>query len=149
VAIRFTQELIIDRPVEAVWRAFDNADNLRVWQPTLASFDHISGTPGHPGAVSRLTYREGKRDVVLTETILTRDYPGRFSGEYDSGMGISRITNRFTPHGGHATRWEVACEFSFNGIWRILGPLFRGAIKKRTVADLARFKDAVDSGAIT
>ncbi len=146
--LRFTSELLIDRPVEAVWKAFDNPENLRAWQPTLVSFTPVSGTPGQPGAVSRLTYHEGKREVVLIETITARDYPERFSGAYDSGMGISRITNRFAPHGGHGTRWEVECEFGFTGIWRLLGPLLGGMIRKRTVADLARFKDAVESGAI-
>jgi uncharacterized protein YndB with AHSA1/START domain len=54
---RFTSELQTARPVEMVWKAFDHPDNLHRWQPTLVSFTPVSGTPGRPSAVSRLTYR--------------------------------------------------------------------------------------------
>jgi uncharacterized protein YndB with AHSA1/START domain len=57
--MNFTFEYLLERDRATVWKAFDNPDNLRKWQPALDSFEPVSGTPGQPGAVSRLTYRRG------------------------------------------------------------------------------------------
>jgi len=93
--IRFTTELVLERPIAEVWRAFDDPGNMPRWQPTLESFETVSGTPGQPGAVSRLTYAEGKHQMVLVETITERREPGYFAGTYASGTTINRMVNRF------------------------------------------------------
>ncbi len=133
---------------EAVWRAFDSPDNLKKWQPTLVSFEPLNGTPGQPGAQSRLTYKEGSRTVILTETITLRREPEEFAGTYDSGMALNAIHNRFEVMGPATTLWVVRAEFRFRGIWRLLSPLFRGAIEKRMREDLERFKTQLESGSL-
>ena len=136
----------LGRSRDAVWRAFDNPENLKRWQPTLESFEPVSGTPGQAGAVSRLRYREGKRAVVLSETITLRREPEEFAGTYDSGMGENTVHNRFEVMGPETTLWVVHTDFRFRGIWRWLSPLFKGAIEKRLREDLGRFKDRLESG---
>ena len=139
-------EFVLERNRAAVWKAFDNPDNMKKWQPTLVSFEPVSGTPGQPGAVSRLTYREGKRTMVLTETITLRREPEEFAGTYDSGMAVNAIHNRFEAAGPDQTRWIMTADFQFRGFWRLLGPLFKGPIRKRTIQDLSRFKQKLEAG---
>ena len=59
---------------------FDNPDNMKYWQKGLQSFEHVSGTPGQPGAVSKLIYKMGNRMVEMKETITERDLPKTFAG---------------------------------------------------------------------
>ena len=97
--MQFTETVILDKPIDAVWAAFDNTENLFKWQPSLTDFRHMSGEPGQPGAVSELTYREGKRTMVLTETITERDVPegralSRAVGIFP-GLRCSRNTNLY------------------------------------------------------
>ena len=73
--MKLTIETELNRSRTAVWRAFDNPENVKKWQPTLQSFAAQSGTPGQPGAVSKLTYQENGREVVLIETIISRSEP--------------------------------------------------------------------------
>lgn len=144
--MQLTFSYTIDRGRSEVWRAFDSVDNMKKWQPTLVGFDRMSGTPGQPGAVSRLTYEEGGRSVILTETITLRREPEEFAGRYDSTMGASTIRNRFEVLSPKSTRWNVTADFEFRGLWRLLGPFLRGMISRRTSADLERFKSLLDSG---
>lgn len=144
--LQFTTEVVLERPIHEVWRAFDSTENMKRWQPTLESFVHVSGTPGQPGAVSRLTYLEGKRTVVLTETVSERREPEYFAGSYDSGMACNRIANHFVAIDGNRTQWKMECEFVFRGVWKLLTPLFRGAIEQRTRQDVERFKECLESG---
>jgi hypothetical protein len=144
--MRLTFEYELGRRPPEVWKAFDNPDNLRRWQPTLVSFERVSGEPGQPGAVSRLTYREDGRLIVLTETITIRREPEEFGGTYESDMATNVILNQFSPLGPWGTRWMVSVDFTFRGIWRLLGPLFRRAIRRRTEVDLERFKAMLEAG---
>lgn len=136
----------LDRGRAEVWRAFDSVDNLKKWQPTLVSFDRISGTPGQPGAVSRLTYEEGGRSVILTETITLRREPEEFAGRYDTPMATNAIRSRFEVIGPTSTRWDVTADFELRGFWRLLAPFLRGTISRRTRTDLERFKSMLESG---
>jgi hypothetical protein len=119
---------------------------MRKWQPTLTAFEPVLGTPGQEGAVSKLTYREDGRDIVLVETVTVRREPEEFGGTYESDMATNVIHNRFEPEGPWTTRWSVTVDFQFHGFWRFLGPLFKGAIARRTKADLERFKTMLESG---
>lgn len=146
--MRFTETVILDKPIDAVWAAFDNIDNLPKWQPTLTKVEHKSGDLGQPGSVVELTYREGKRDMVLTETVTERDYPHRFQGTYTVGDTVNHVCNRFEDLGDGRTRWDIECEFKFGGVFGLIAPLMKGAFVKRTRADIERFASKLSSGEI-
>ncbi len=133
-------ELIIDAPRALVWQLFDGPDNMQRWQPTLASFEHRSGTPGQPGAVSELVYEENGRRVVMTETITERREADFIAGRYDSAFGTTEIVNVFEALDDGRTRWQVWCNFRFRGFMMLLSLFRGGSIRRRTDADLARFK---------
>ncbi len=88
-------ETVIDADVDSVWAAFDNPDNMSRWQQNLESFNHISGEPGQPGAVSELVYDEKGKKVVLTKEITERRAPNFMAGAYESLMGTTLIVNHF------------------------------------------------------
>ena len=48
--MKYTVETEIDQPIEKVIELFDNPDNMQYWMDGLISFEHLSGTPGQPGA---------------------------------------------------------------------------------------------------
>ena len=146
--MQFIETVILDKPIDAVWAAFDNTENLYKWQPSLTDFRHVSGEPGQPGAVSELTYQEGKRTMVLTETITERDHPGLFRGTYTIDGTVNHVSNRFEPLGDGRTRWDIECTFHFGGLFRFIAPLMKGAFVKRTRADIQRFADKLHSGEI-
>jgi hypothetical protein len=144
--MHFSFSYTLDRSQADVWRAFDSVDNMKRWQPTLVAFDRLSGIPGQPGAVSKLTYEENGRTVILTETITLRREPEEFAGRYDSAMATNAIHNRFERLGPTQTRWAITADFEFRGLWRLLTPFLRGTIAQRTRADLERFKSLLESG---
>ena len=52
--MKYINEIEIDRPIENVVGLFDDPANMDKWMEGLQSFEHISGTPGQPGAKSRM-----------------------------------------------------------------------------------------------
>lgn len=145
--MRISQTILIEKPIEEVWAAFDDPTRMKAWQPTLKSFEHLSGEPGQPGAESKLVYVEGKRTIEMVETILER---GKYhlSGTYIVGGSVSQTTNQvdnvFERANGHTT-WRMVSEFRFSGMERFIMPLMRPMFAKRTRQDMQRFKEMVES----
>ena len=137
--MKFTNERIIQASREAVWQAFDNTENLKKWQPTLQQFEHQSGQPGQPGAVSRLVYDENGRTVILIETITERNMPDSFSGTYDNSTVFNAITNHFEVLDDNRTKWIMETECRFKGLFRLMAPFVKGSLKKRNDEDMDRF----------
>ena len=137
--------MVLEKSPEEVWEIFDNTENLKLWQPSLVSFEHISGEPGQINAVSKLTYEEDGRQIELEETIIGRNRPVGFSGVYEADTVRNVISNRFADLGEGRTRWELETEFQFRGLYRLVAPFMSGSIRKRTEEDMQRFKKLVEA----
>ena len=140
--MKYKLEITIDKPRADVWQAFDSTENLKQWQPSLKKFEHISGTPGQPGAVSTLTYEENDREFSLTEKVTHRDEPSQFDGLYENEFSTNSIKNSFIEKGENETLWIVETKFSFKTlIMKILGPIMKRNFVRRSYRDMERFKE--------
>ncbi len=138
-------ETVIDASLDTVWAAFDNPDNKVRWQQNLESFNHVSGEPGQPGAISELKFDEKGKEVVLREAITERREPDFLAGTYDSPMGKTLIVNHFEPINDHSTRWTAWCNFAFKGLMKFMSLFISRIIRKRTETDMQRFKLMVET----
>ena len=139
--MKFTLQLPINRSCAEVWRAFDNPENRKEWQPSLISFETISGTQGQPGAVSKLTYKEREREFSLMERVMHREDQHRLDGVYENNFADNIVRNTFTEQGPGQTLWRVETEFKFKTLlMRILGTVMKKNFVLRTQREMDRFK---------
>ena len=139
--MKYSTEVTIDLPRERVIELFDSFDNLVKWQPGLRSYEHLSGTPGEPGAKTRLRYDEDGREMEMIETVLKRDLPDEFTGTYEAKGVYNWVSNRFYEAGPDQTRWVLDTEFKFSGlIMTFMGIFMRGSFPKRTLETMNMFK---------
>lgn len=143
--MKFTIDMTINKGRSSVWKAFDNPRNMKRWQPTLESFEPQKGTPGHIGAISKLTYREDGRTMTLYETITDRSEPNEFAGTYTTNGVVNQLRNRFEELNAQQTRWTLDAEVRFSGLLSLVEPLIKPTVIKRTQADMERFKSMVES----
>src|SRR4026209_1529796 len=124
--MKFTLELPINRSRTQVWNAFDNPESMTKWQPSLISFETISGTQGQAGAVSKLTYKEKEREFSLIERVTYREEPHRLDGVYENNFADNVVRNTFIENSKEQTLWMVETEFKFKTLFmRILGPIMK------------------------
>jgi len=139
--MKYTTEIEINQPVNKVIELFDNPDNMKLWMEGLQSFEPLSGTPGQPGAKSRLKFKMGKREIEIIETITTRNLPEEFSGTYEAKGVFNIVSNKFIPISGTKTKFVADHEFQFSGIMKVMGILMPGAFKKQSMKYLEKFKE--------
>jgi len=143
--MKIDSEIVIDADRETVWAAFDNADNMTKWQPTLKSFTHKSGPKGEPGSVAELVYDENGREFVLVERMTEKRKPDFMAGTYESQWSTAIIVNHFESVDDGRTRWKFFANHRFRGIMRFLAIFMRGSICRRMEDDMQRFKLLVES----
>ena len=144
--MKFTLQLPIHQSRAEVWKAFDNPENMRNWQPSLISFETISGTQGQPGAVSKLTYKEKEREFSLMERVTHREELHRLDGVYENDFAENTVRNTFIEQGPDQTLWVVETEFKFKTLFmRILGPILKKNFVLRTQRQMERFKEWVEN----
>jgi uncharacterized membrane protein len=142
--MKYINEIEIDRPIENVVGLFDDPANMDKWMEGLQSFEHISGTPGQPGAKSRMKFKMGKREIEMIETITVRNLPAEFSGTYEAKGVFNVVKNRFVPLPGDRTKYITENEFRFTGFMKLIGWLMPGAFKKQSMKYLTDFKNFVE-----
>ena len=144
--MKFTLELPINKPRTEVWKAFDNPENMKKWQPSLIVFERLSGAQGQPGAVAKLTFDENGRKFALIEKVTHREEMQRLDGVYENDFADNIVRNTFIEQGNDQTLWVVETEYKFKTlIMRILGPLLKKNFVARTQQDMERFKEMVES----
>ena len=143
--MRYSTEMIVNVPRGRFVELFDNPANMPKWQPKLISFDHVSGTPGHPGATSRLVYKMGGGTMEMIETISSRNLPDEFSGTYDAKGVHNIVINHFYDE-GNATRWVLDTEFQCTGfLVKLMSLLMPGMFKSETRKQMSSFKQFAES----
>jgi hypothetical protein len=143
--MKFTLELPLHKSRAEVWRAFDNPENTKIWQPTLVSFETVSGIQGQPGVVSKLTYAESKREFILMEKVTYRAEPERFDGVYENDFADNSVKNTFIATNENETLWKMEVEFKFKTLlMKIVGPFVKKNYIKRSERDMERFKEFVE-----
>ena len=145
--MKYEVTLKINCPRSEVIKKMDNVDNMKHWQRGLMSLEHLSGTPGEEGAKMKLSYKMGKRNMELIETVTKRNFPEEFHSTYDS-KGMHNIQeNYFTETEDGNTIWTSKCEFVPTGfMMRMMAFLMPGAFKKQSKKYMIDFKNFVENG---
>ena len=138
--MKYSNEVVINKPLAEVISLFDSEENLFKWQPELLSFEHFSGEKGEVGAKSKLLYKMGKREVEMVETITVKDLPKEFSGTYEAKGVWNEVKNFFEPNDESTTRWRSESHFEFTGFMKLFGWLMPGSFKKQSQKYLDQFK---------
>ncbi len=145
--MKYTTEIIINKPREEVIKKMDNVDNMKHWQHGLVSIEHISGTPREFGSKMKLNYKFGKRKMELIETITKRSFPIEFHATYNS-KGIHNIQENFfqTTEENH-TKWTSKNEFiPTNFMMNFMILVMPRTFKKQSLKYMTDFKNFVENG---
>ena len=143
--MKYSNEVIIDAPIEKVMRLFDDPTNLPKWMSGLQSFEHISGEPGQPGSKSKLVFQMGSRRTEMLETVMVRNLPEEFTGKYEAKGVDNIVRNRFIAIDDNHTKYISEQEFNLSGFMKVIAFLMPGAFKKQSMKFLTDFKKFVES----
>lgn len=143
--MKYTQNIIINKPINEVVELFDSVDNLYEWMEGLQSFEPLTGDPGEVGSTAKLVFKMGKRELEMIETITVKNLPAEFSGTYDAKGVHNIVRNFFEQVDENTTKHTSENEFQFKGFMKVIAFLMPGAFKKQSYKYLEAFKQFAES----
>ena len=146
--MKYSNEVVINLPLEKVITLFDSEENLFKWQPELLSLEHLSGEKGKAGSKTTMKYKMGKREIDMIETITLNDLPREFTAIYEAKGVWNEMKNVFEEIDAKSTLWRSDSYFKFSGFMKLMGFFMPGAFKKQSQQALDRFKAFAESGSL-
>ena len=140
--MKFSCSIEIEAPIKLVIALWDNEKYFAQWQDGFQSIEHLQGKPNKVGAKSRIKLNQGKREIVLIETIIENNLPSKKSALYEH-LHMSNIqTSRFEEINEKRTRYISEVEYvKFNGfVPKLMSKLFPRMFKKQSQKWMNQFK---------
>ena len=136
----------VTKPRDEVVKYFIDPQYLGEYQDGFVKKDLISGEAGKDGAVSKMYYKQGKREMELTETIIANKLPESFVAEYHHIHMDNYMRCKFIALDSNQTRYEY--EFEYTRInWvlpRLMAILFPSMYRKQGEKWMRQFKEFVE-----
>lgn len=142
----FKGSLEINKSRNIVVELFADPSYLKEYQDGFIKKELISGENGKDGAVSKIYYKYGKRDMELTETITANKLPDYFEASYHHIHMDNTMKCTFVSINDNQTRYEY--EFEYTRInWlmpKLIAILFPVMYRKQGEKWMRQFKEFVE-----
>ena len=141
--MKFKGSIDIDRPRNKVAELFADPINLKEYQDGFIKKELVSGKEGESGAVSKMYYKYGKRDMELMETITVNRLPDLFESSYHHKHMDNTMKCKFVALNDNQTRYEY--EFEYTRVsWvlpKLIAILFPSVYRKQGEKWMKQFKE--------
>lgn len=145
--MKYSSEIIVNIPIATFIEKMDNPENLKHWQNGFIGYELLDGVSGEEGSTMELSYKMGKRNMVLIETVMKQNFPHEFHATYDAKNVHNIQKNYFKAIDDRSTRWISESEFQFQGfMMKTMGFLMPSAFKKQSIKYMKDFKAFVEEG---
>lgn len=144
--MKFKGFVEINKPQAEVAAFFANPDYLGEYQDGFQKKELVSGEMGQVGAISKMFYKYGKRDMELTETITTNNLPDLFEASYHHIHMDNTMKCTFIPVNENTTRYEYEFEYTrINWVMpKLIAILFPSMYRKQGEKWMKQFKEFVE-----
>jgi carbon monoxide dehydrogenase subunit G len=138
--MKFSSEVIVDRPREQVLDLIMAPGNFSKWQPGVKSFQLLSGVQGQPGARAKVAVDMYGVKMEMTETIVERRMPDVYTLRYDAKGVKNVVENRFYEDGPGRTRWVMNTTLEFSPLTAVAAGFIKDIIVKQNHQSMQNFK---------
>ncbi|MBT8232656.1 MAG: SRPBCC family protein [Saprospiraceae bacterium] len=142
--MKYTISNVINKPLALCHKTITDHEAAKHWMEGLQRIEHVSGNPGEEGAKSDIYFLHKNKELIIKETILEQNLPRQIKFAYDSPMGSNVVELKFEEISENQVKQTNTTEMKMKGFMKILGPLFKGMMKKQSYIYLNGFKDYVE-----
>jgi uncharacterized membrane protein len=141
---KFKISVVVNSPVETVYQAFIDPENMLKWTKDLERIEIVNGKFGEIGATMHMHYNQNGRKNVLEDTLLFLDPGKKIKSRVSGGGLIAHVESSFIPRLN-----ETEMIMSWNGkginiIVTIILAFLKNKIKKGAQSELEKFKELVE-----
>jgi hypothetical protein len=138
--------VVINQAREKVVECFLDPAGLKEYQDGFQKKELISGEAAKDGAVSKMYFTHGKRDMLLTETVTKNKLPDSFEAFYHHIHMDNTMKCTFVPIDDETTRYDYEYEYTrINWVMpKLMAILFPSMFRKQGDKWMQQFKVYVE-----
>ena len=142
--MKFKSEIIINKPVNEVFRYTISPKNLSRWIDGFEKFKPVSGKPRHAGSIGMHIYNDKEGRLEVKEEILTIEPRKSIKSHLSHKNMETTLVFRFFDQ-GNSTKIIVDTRVRLKPfIFNLASPFVKSPMKKQQLADLTRLKKCLE-----
>ncbi|MDJ0644851.1 MAG: SRPBCC family protein [Flavobacteriaceae bacterium] len=144
--MKFKASIDINQSRPIVTKLFADPHYLKDYQEGFEKKELISGDAGQDGAVSKMHYKHGKREMVLTETVKANNLPDTFEAFYHHKHMDNTFLATFIELDDLKTRYTMEVDYiRMTFLPRLIGILFPSMYRKQGEKWMNNFKNLAEN----
>lgn len=144
----YLAEVSVDKPIEEVFKVFNNSENIKNWIPEVQSVEVVNENPGKTGSVYRVVVLNQGQEITMTEKVLAYVPNEKVTLFFDAEGMLKRDDYTFTEKDGVTNiTLKASCQ-SDTYIMACIFPYFKGTFKEQDQSYLNNFKAFIEGGRV-
>lgn len=134
----------INKPIDIVAQALNNAGNFPYWQTDLERFEVVKGGPNQVGSIGRLHYSQKGRSYIMEDRLIYCEPGKKYVSEVEGDAIFARVETTLQPLNDNTKmtlRWSGKGKILF---LRLFLPFLRSKMAKHAKEELEIFKQLVE-----
>ncbi len=143
---KYTTEIKIEKPLDVVFKEFNNISRLKEWIPEFKSIETVEEKKGKIGSEYKITVDNNGQDITMYEKVLAFIPNEKVTMFYNAGQGSMLKTNDyiFTEEAGATVIIHEATCRSGGYLMACMFPIFKSKFKNQDQAYLNNFKTLLE-----
>ena len=140
--VKYTAEIEINKPINEVFKNFENVDFMKKWLPEVKSIEPIEEKVGVVGSTYTMTVINQGQEMKMVEKITAYIPNEKMTFQFDSDQ-MTKIDDYNFIANGNKTKMIQNCSVNSKSyITACLFPYFKGTFKN--LSYMKRFKEEVE-----
>lgn len=142
--VKYSAEVEINKPIEKVFKDFQDIELMKKWLPEIKSIDPIEVKDGVVGSIYKMVVTNQGQEIEMIEKITDYIPNKKMTFQFDSDQMIKIDDYNFIANGN---KTKVIQNCSVNSKSYLMGcllPFFKGSLKDLSLSYMNRFKTEVE-----
>ncbi len=143
--MKFENRIVINAPASAVWNVFTDETVLSKWLSGYKSSGVISGQPLEVGSKHEMVFEENGKEMKFIETVTQVEINSAYGFSLSHEKMCSKNLTKLSEVDGKTTLIQYVDVEAKSFFYKMMMPLIKSSICKKSAKDLQRLKELVES----
>ena len=140
----YANEVSINKPVEEVFKSFNNSENIKNWIPEIKSFEVINENIGKTGSTYKIVVESQEQEITMTEKVMAYVPNEKVTLFFDAENMLKTDDYIFAEKDGKTLITLNSTCRSDSYIMACMFPYFKGTFKAQDQTYLVNFKEYIE-----
>ena len=140
----YTLQVSVDKPIEEVFKTFNNSENIKNWIPEVQSIEVVNNNPGKTGSIYKIVVLNKGQEIIMTQKVMAYVPNEKVTLFFDAEGMLKKDDYIFTEKDGVTTiTVSTSCQ-SETYLMACVFPYFKSTFVAQDQSYLDNFKSFVE-----